>query len=282
MADDGGVNADTGTWHYGLVARYWAEFNVAEPAELAYYRAKIERFGQPALDLGCGTGRLLLPLLSAGLEVDGADISEDMLALCAERGSREGLSPRLHAQQMHELDLTTRFGTIYICDSFGIGGRRDNDLETLKRVRRHLQPDGALVFSLELPFNERDEAFWARWLPGHRDAIPNAWPDAGERRRAADGDEYELVGRLVNLDPREMRHTLEMRARLWRDGEMIAEEVGRLAESLYFVPEVLLMLDIAGFDHVAVEGRYTGLAATADDGTVVFVARPRATGRPAV
>src|SRR5438270_14021486 len=54
------------TWHYGLVAQYWAEFNVAAPEELAYYRAAIERYGQPALDLACGTGRILVPLLKAG------------------------------------------------------------------------------------------------------------------------------------------------------------------------------------------------------------------------
>ena len=52
----------TGTWHYGLIARYWDEFNIAAVEEVAYYRRAIERFGHPALDLGCGTGRLLIPL----------------------------------------------------------------------------------------------------------------------------------------------------------------------------------------------------------------------------
>lgn len=273
LADDGGVKNETGTWHYGLIARYWAEFNVAEPAELAYYRSAIERFGQPALDLACGTGRLLLPLLAHGLDVDGADMSTDMLALCEERGRREGLSPMLHAQAMHDLDVARRYRTIYICDSFGIGGRRDRDLETLRRVRRHLEPAGALVFSLEMPFNDRDEAAWVRWLPGHRADIPVEWPEAGERRRAADGDDYELVGRLADLDPLEMRHTLETRARLWHDGAIVAEEFGRLDESLYFVPEILLMLGVAGFGDVTVEGRYTGRPAKPEDGTVVFVAR---------
>jgi hypothetical protein len=44
-----------------LVARWWAEFNAPDPDELAFYRGVIERDGQPALDLGCGAGRLLLP-----------------------------------------------------------------------------------------------------------------------------------------------------------------------------------------------------------------------------
>jgi SAM-dependent methyltransferase len=269
---------ESGTWHYGLIARYWAEFIEPEPAELAYYRAAIERFGQPALDLACGTGRLLLPLLAAGLDVDGTDVSPDMLALCQERADREGLAPRLVVQAMHELDLPRRYRTIFICGGFGIGGQRDNDLETLRRVRRQLEPDGALVFSVQMPFDDKDEASWARWLPGRRADIPGEWPETADRRRAKNGDEFELVARLAELDLLGQRHILEMRSRLFRDGEMVAEEFGRLGESLYFIPELLLMLDVAGFDDVSVEGPYNGLPATSDDGTVVVVARVAAPG----
>src|SRR5688500_8289018 len=67
------------TWHYGLVARHWAENNTTGP-EIAFYLRMIERYGQPALDAGCGTGRLLIPFLRTGLDVDGCDVSEDMLA----------------------------------------------------------------------------------------------------------------------------------------------------------------------------------------------------------
>ncbi len=55
------MNEQPQTWHYGLIARWWAEFNAPDPTELAFYRGVIERDGQPALDLGCGAGRLLLP-----------------------------------------------------------------------------------------------------------------------------------------------------------------------------------------------------------------------------
>ncbi len=74
------VDAESGTWHYGLIARWWAEFNSATPEELAYFRAAIRRFGEPAHDLGCGTGRILMPLLAEGFDVDGSDVSADMIA----------------------------------------------------------------------------------------------------------------------------------------------------------------------------------------------------------
>jgi hypothetical protein len=60
----------SGTWHYGLVARWWAEFTAPKAHEVDYYAAAIRRYGEPALDLGCGNGRILMPLLEQGLDVD--------------------------------------------------------------------------------------------------------------------------------------------------------------------------------------------------------------------
>lgn len=260
------------TWHYGLMARWWAEFNTAEPEELAYYRAAIERFGQPALDLGCGAGRLMLPLLADGLDVDGVDISSDMLAQAAELGARQGMKPRLYPQTFHELDLERRYRTIYICDSFGLGGYRQQDRQALRRIFEQLEPGGGLVFSYDLPYGEIDPNEWARWLPAHRGAHPGGWPK-GNRRQIADGDELELSVRASDFDALLQRRTLEMRLRLWRAGRVVAEEERQLHENLYFAQEILLMLEDAGFGDVAMEGRYTGIPATPDDGTLVFVAQ---------
>ena len=54
-------------WHYGLVTRDWAEFLTEGGEEADYFKKIIETSGQPALDVGCGSGRLLVPLLQAGL-----------------------------------------------------------------------------------------------------------------------------------------------------------------------------------------------------------------------
>lgn len=258
------------TWHYGLIARWWAEFNLAEPDELDYYRRSIERFGEPALDLACGTGRLLVPLLEAGLDIDGADLSEDMLALCAAKAAERGFHPRLLQQAMHELAAPRRYRTIYVCDSFGIGGRREDDRTALRRIRDHLEPGGALVFSHDLP--NGDPLQWDRWLPERRADLPEPWPDSGTRRTTADGDEIELTGRLEKLDPVAQRVTMGMRPRLWRDGRIVVEEEHAIQISLYFRQELLLLLEAAGFSRVEVEAAYTGQPAGADDMGLVFVA----------
>jgi SAM-dependent methyltransferase len=265
------MSNDPQTWHYGLIARWWAEFNEASPEELAFYRAVVEGDGQPALDLGCGTGRLLLPLLRAGLDVDGCDLSPDMLAHCRRLAARDGLAPRLYEQAMHALDLPRTYRTIYICDSFGIGGQREQDAEALRRCHRHLAPGGVLVFSHDLPY--ADAAGWSFWLPEERRRLPQAWPATGDRRQTADGDELESRVRLVDLDPLEQRHTLQIRATLWRTGQQVEEEEYTFQGISYFRNELLLLLDQAGFGEVTVYAAYTGAVATADDTWLVFVAR---------
>ena len=179
---------DDGTWHHGLIARYWHEFNRPEPAEVAWYRAAVDRFGQPVLDLACGTARLLIPLARDGVEVDGVDISDDMLRWARRSADQAGIAARLERQAMHELDLARRYRTIYCCDSFGIGGDRENDLEALRRVHRHLEPGGAFVFTQSLLYDDDDPERFARWLPGRQPRDRRPWLDDQERHRATDGD----------------------------------------------------------------------------------------------
>jgi len=140
------------TWHYGLVARWWAEFNTDGP-EIEYFRTFVEA-GQPALDVACGTGRLLIPYLRDGLDVDGCDISADMIALCRERAEREGLSPTLRVQAMHELDMPRRYRTIYICGGFGLGASMGECEEAVRRMHGHLEPGGTLVLDKEPPWHD--------------------------------------------------------------------------------------------------------------------------------
>jgi SAM-dependent methyltransferase len=259
------------TWHHGLMARWWAEFGEPEAAELSFYRSAIERYGEPALDLACGAGRLLLPLMEAGLDVDGVDLSTDMLAQAQRLADARGLSPSLIAQAMHELDVSRRYRTIFICDSFGIGGHGGLARTALRRSFDHLEPGGALIFSHDLPYGA-SEADWLRWLPGRR-GDPAPWPEEGDRRSCPDGDELELLVRERSFDPLQQQTTLEVRCRRWQGGHLVEQEEHTVVLADFFAREVRHMLEDIGFEDVETQGRYTGTPATPDDPTVVFVAR---------
>ena len=256
------------TWHYGVVARWWAEFNIDGP-EIAYFRQFVEQ-GQPALDVACGAGRLLLPYLRDGFDVDGCDVSRDMLAHCRVAAEREGLSPNLYAQAMHELDLPRRYRTIFVCGALGLGSSREQDAEALRRLYDHLEPGGTLVVDAEAPYS--DSALWQYWLQEKRVELPLPWREPNERRTGSDGAEYSLVSRLVGFDPLAQQSQRELRAFMWRHGELVAEEQHVLTETHYFSGEIVLMLERAGFVDVEVRGHHNDAPPMPDDEFLVFVA----------
>jgi SAM-dependent methyltransferase len=264
-------DAQPQTWHHGIVAKWWAEFNVDGP-EIAYFRKFIDDDGQPALDLACGTGRLLIPYLRAGFDVDGCDISADMLALCRKRAEAEGLTANLFPQAMHELQLPRRYRTIVVCGGFGLGADRRQSVESLKRIYEHLEPGGLLLLDNEAPY--ADAGLWRFWPKEERRTLPKPWGDLdpGRRRQGSDGTEYELRSRIVELDPLLQSVTLQIRADMWRNDEHTAEE-HVLRMSLYFTHELVSLLKEVGFADVSLRADYTDEEPDADTDFVVFVAR---------
>lgn len=259
----------TGTWHHGLVADWWAEFNTAGP-EIDYFGRFVEA-GQPALDAGCGSGRLLVPWLGAGYDVDGCDVSADMLARCRERANREGLTPNLWVQALHELAPPRRYRTIVACGVFGLGSTRERDKQALHRLHECLEPGGALLIDNHMPYALSGR--WPLWTREGRATLPETWPPPGERARAADGSELELRVRAISLDPLDQTLVMEMRADKWIDDSNVASEVHTLSMRMYFHAELLLLLEAAGFAVTAVEGDHQREPATADNDFLVYTAR---------
>jgi len=243
------MTAAAHTWHHGLVARWWAEFN-NDGEDIEFFRQAILRSGEPALDAGCGTGRLLRAFRRAGMDVEGSDAAADMLEWCRILADREGLPVTLHEQPMHALDLPRRYRTVVVCGAFGLGGSREQDLEGLRRIRGHLLPGGRLVFDHYLP--NFDPRGWAAWA--EKPEFPRSWSKRGDRRLAADGSEMELRMRQLALDPLEQTTLLEIRASRSVEGVEVEAETHTIQICLYFKNEIVQMLGAAGFDSVRVTG----------------------------
>jgi SAM-dependent methyltransferase len=256
------------SWHHGLVARWWSLFRDSGP-EIDYFRQFVEA-GQPALDVACGSGRLLVRYIEAGLDVDGCDVSPDMVALCREAAEAVGGSPNLYCQAMHELDLPRRYRTIYVCGGLGLGSTRDQDQQALRRLHDHLEPGGRLVLDNEVPYS--DATKWAYWPAGRQGSLPEPPQPPGQRRLGSDGYEYALQSRMLGLDPLRQQEAWEIHASQWREGSLVAEEGHLLTSNLYFCGELVMMLERAGFTSVEVRGEYNDLEPTPDDDFLVYVA----------
>ena len=260
------------TWHYGIVAQHWAEFqnhSLTAP-DIAFYQKFIEDGGQPALDVACGTGRLLLPYLRAGLDVDACDISPDMLAHCRKKAESEGFTPKLYAQAMHKLDLPRTYRTIFICGSFGLGQTRQEDALALQRFYEHLEPGGVLLFDVPAPYNNWQ---WEHWTKEKRQNLsPNWWPE-GERERASDGTDFMMRSRIAAVNPLAQTITMQYWAQRWQDERLLGEEERTLTANIYLKNELLLLLKQAGFADIRVQGDFTEEAASPEHKDLVFIAK---------
>jgi len=256
-------------WHFGLMSEYWTLFKRETP-ELPGLLSTIQRFGQPVLDLACGTGRVLLGLLRHGVDADGIDVSADMIAHAKSAAALEGRAPSLHVQPMHDFSSDRSYRTIVIVDSFGLGGNRDQDRATLRRCHAALRAGGALILNIQMEYTSTEA--WALWSPIGRASLPEPWPEREIERVAPNGDVYRLRIRTTSASAIRQSFTREMRIEKWVDGERRAEETATLAGNMYLPSEVIASLREAGFSRVELRSGFTDLPATDDSSSVVFIA----------
>jgi len=118
----------------------------------AYFRRAIERGAVPALEIACGTGRLLVRYALAGFDVEGVDNSPEMLAVCARNAADAGVELTLHSADVTTLALDRKYATIYNpAGSFSLHDERDVAERALARWRDHLLPGGKLYVSMGVP-----------------------------------------------------------------------------------------------------------------------------------
>ena len=135
----------------GVLARnYDALYGVMrDPSgDAAFYRALAEETGGPVLELGCGTGRVLLPIAALGIPCVGVDASPAMLAALRAKNPPPNLE--LVEGRMETFDLgARRFGLVtspfraflHLLDV-------PSQLAALANIRKHLAPGGAFAFDI--------------------------------------------------------------------------------------------------------------------------------------
>jgi SAM-dependent methyltransferase len=221
----------------------------------------------PALDVGCGTGRLLLRYLRAGFEVDGIDTSADMLAICRKKAVALGVMPNLYQQAMQRLDVPRRYATIYIpCGTFCLITERQEAWETLVRLYAHLEDDGVLVFNLFWPFSA-GEPLSANPL-GQQDGWGELWSHTQP-------DGSSIAQHLMRLKVDRVEQLLVAKRRYQQivDGQVVAEEIFDANERWYFKHEMFLLLEKAGFQTISAIGDWTNLPFAEPHSSLVFIAR---------
>lgn len=224
--------------YHGLKASTWDLFLGPAPhwEDTLFFRELISRHGQPVLEIGCGTGRLLLDYRAAGITIDGLDNSPEMLAICRDKARQRGLHPTLFQQPMEQLDLPRRYRTIIVpASSFQLLTDPALARQALQRFLAHLEPGGVLALRFMIPWQEGD--------PQHTD-----WKLSGEIVRP---DDKAVVRRWSRADYEvepQLEHT-EERYEITLHGEVMASEHHRCSPALrwYTPDQVLRLYEGAGF-----------------------------------
>ncbi|PZC50675.1 MAG: Ubiquinone/menaquinone biosynthesis C-methylase UbiE [Chloroflexi bacterium] len=123
--------------------------------DVPFWISEAEMATGPVLELGCGTGRVTIPVSQAGVTITGLDNSTVMLAQA--RSKAKKLSPRtktLHLVKgdMRDFNLERQFNLAIIpFRSFQLLLSVEDQRRALACIKKHLEPGGRLIFNLFVP-----------------------------------------------------------------------------------------------------------------------------------
>jgi SAM-dependent methyltransferase len=194
--------------------------------DINFYLDYAWQAGSPILELACGTGRVLIPIARAGYEIQGLDISANMLDVCRRAVKEQGLGDRV---LLTEADMAS----FYVpCKEFALAFlalrsfmhllTRERQNACLHNLHEHLQPGGTLLIDVIALDGERlAEAPRETFAVAREFELPDGGRVLRKQRLAAHDrgrqvrrfeflfEEYDAGGLLVNsrLVPVQTRYT---------------------------------------------------------------------------
>jgi SAM-dependent methyltransferase len=229
---------------------------VVVKGDVAFYLGLAGEATGPVLELGCGNGRVLLPLARAGHDMTGLDLSRPMLDVLGDRLAREPRDVRdrvsLTAGDMCEFELGRRFGLIIIAfRSFQMLLTPEQEQRCLAAVRRHLLPEGRLVIDIFDPLLDL-------LVADHRAAIPSLPFRSGVHPQSGNEVRVEVLGGTNDRVAQTFEETWRF-IEIARDGTTLRTEEEVLRMRWIYRWEMRYLLEREGF---SVEAEYSDFEAS--------------------
>lgn len=239
-------------------------YDLQTPADLpdvAFWVQWCSEVGGPVLELGCGGGRVSIPLARAGVEVIGVDTSEPMLKLARENLARESEDVRrrveLHCADMREFTAKVETGCAIIpIHTFAVLLTREDQNRALTCIRESIRPGGRLAFDISMDVNDAVEE------PQERTA---SYTSAD---RGIDVTERRWVKRDVSAGTITFRSTY-----LFRRPEGIGQFTEHATVRIVSREEIERALITNGFSVETIWGNYDRSPYTDESPRMIFVAR---------
>lgn len=210
---------------------FWAAEGQNE--ELSLIENFLQQYPGTALELGCGSGRLLTPLLEKGYLIEGLDNSEIMLQLCKDRSQK--YDPVLHRANIEDFRTGSIYGAITV-PAFTLQLIKPEQISSvLNNIHQHLHPGGGLYFSTFIPWAEiTGELEEDLWYLDQETMTPD-----GHSARCYTRFQIRRISQVLSRD-----HRYEIVA---QDNELLEQSESSQMLTWYWQREMALLLENAGF-----------------------------------
>jgi SAM-dependent methyltransferase len=215
--------------------------------DVGFYVQEAQASGGPVLEIGCGTGRVLIPTARAGVRIVGLDRSPHMLAVCQQRVREEPQEiqdrVRLVQADMRNFELEDTFALVTIpFRPFQHLLTVEDQLSCLSSVRRHLVDGGVFILdifnpSLDLLVNH---PIGEEFVEGPEFSTPDGRRvvrhyKTAARDRFSQVNHFELIYYVTHADGREERlvHAFPMRHLFRFEAEHLLARAGFEVEHVY-------------------------------------------------
>jgi SAM-dependent methyltransferase len=211
------------------------------------------------LDVGCGTGELLVRLLHEGADTVGVDLSQEMLSVAKEKCEQAGYSPPLFHQSMTDLEGLGNFDVVTIfCDSLNYLETEEEVCRTFSGVYRHLQEGGFFMFDVH-SLKKIEEGFIGQTF-------------------AEDGEDLAYIWTSFEGEyPYSVEH--ELTFFVYEETSGYYERVAELHRQRTFpIKKYIDWLIEAGFGEIGVHADFTNASPTEQSERIFFTARKKIRG----
>lgn len=249
------------------IAEYYELIPVSrERGDVNFYLECARRARGKVLELGCGTGRILLPLAAAGIEIVGVDLSESMLAKCQQK--LESQPPqvrervRLICGSMTDFNLGESFDLVMLpFRPFQHLLTVDDQQACLRAVNHHLRQKGRLVFDVFQPdFRHLHDPTYRQ----ETEEVPEVACPGGQRIR--------VTSRVLAFHPAEQYNQLELIFYITHPDGRRERFVHAFSFRYFFRYELEHLLARGGFRVVELYGNFDKSPLRDDSPEMIFVA----------
>ena len=253
-----------------FIADYYDESPIVKGRlqDVAFYRNAVRDFGDPILELGCGTGRITMALAEAGKRITGLDLSGRMLERAVKKRAalRVEARERVHFVQgdMARFDLGEKFRLVIIpFRPFQHLLEVRQQMDCLECVRKHLAPGGRLILDVFQTDAERMHD------PVHMREVQLT------EYETADGRRVRISERVAAFHRAEQRNDVEMIFSIKRRDGRQERLVFAWPLRYFFRFEVEHLLARCGFKVAALYGDFDRSPIRGDSPEMIFVAETR-------